>query len=209
MTKLELLLDKKEAEFLKQEKEIFAEKKRLADEKEQLLDKKEAELLSQEQGIFAENKRLTDAKGWLLKKETEFLAERNQFLEEKRTFLEEKIDILERKVSKLKDTIQEYENDIGRLQQTYKETTLPFFVRSKTPLKIPIMVWEFDDAPEEIRKMSKNGGDEDWIAYIPSHYIDNHIIDIPDLTERHNGSLGDIDTQEYLGKGIIQIKSHA
>lgn len=187
-------MEKKEAELL---------------EKEQLLDKKEIELLEQEQGIFAENKRLADEKGWLLKRETEFLAERNLFLEEKRIFLEEKIDILKGRISKLEDTIQEYEDNIKRLQQTYKETTLPFFVRSKIPLKIPIMVWEFNDAPKEIREMSRNGGDEDWIAYTPLHYIDSLIIDIPDLIERHNGSFGDIDTQKYLDEGIIQIKSHA
>lgn len=28
-------------------------------------------------------------------------------------------------------------------------------------------VWEFEDAPEELRRLSSNGGDEDWIVEIP------------------------------------------
>lgn len=31
----------------------------------------------------------------------------------------------------------------------------------------PYKVWRFHDAPEELRRMSTNGGDEDWIVEIP------------------------------------------
>jgi hypothetical protein len=34
-------------------------------------------------------------------------------------------------------------------------------------MKEPYAVWRFDDAPEELRRMSTNGGDEDWIVEIP------------------------------------------
>jgi hypothetical protein len=30
-----------------------------------------------------------------------------------------------------------------------------------------IKVWRFEDAPEELRNLSTNGGDEDWLALIP------------------------------------------
>jgi len=30
-----------------------------------------------------------------------------------------------------------------------------------------IRVWRFQDAPEELRNLSTNGGDEDWLALIP------------------------------------------
>jgi len=30
----------------------------------------------------------------------------------------------------------------------------------------PILVWRYDDAPEEL-KVSANGGDEDWLAMVP------------------------------------------
>lgn len=31
-----------------------------------------------------------------------------------------------------------------------------------------IVVWRFDDAPRVLQHLSTNGGDEDWIAYIPA-----------------------------------------
>ncbi len=32
----------------------------------------------------------------------------------------------------------------------------------------PILVWRFENAPEEYRKLSQHGGDEDWVAVIPA-----------------------------------------
>lgn len=70
----------------------------------------------------------------------------------------------------------------------------------------PIQVWEFEDAPEEFRALSQNGGDEDWIALIPAH-----------LSERWIGwleqgsSFGCCDVHEFNlpdGKGV-RIGSHA
>ena len=34
-----------------------------------------------------------------------------------------------------------------------------------------IIVWKFYDAPEELRKLSDNGGDEDWLAIVPNDMI--------------------------------------
>lgn len=34
----------------------------------------------------------------------------------------------------------------------------------------PILVWKFHDAPEEYKKLSDNGGDEDWLVYVPATY---------------------------------------
>jgi hypothetical protein len=31
-----------------------------------------------------------------------------------------------------------------------------------------IKLWKFKDAPLKYRRLSKNGGDEDWLAFIPS-----------------------------------------
>lgn len=33
-------------------------------------------------------------------------------------------------------------------------------------------VWRFDDAPEELRALSDNGGDEDWLAVVPDGFCD-------------------------------------
>ena len=31
----------------------------------------------------------------------------------------------------------------------------------------PIKLWAFNDAPRELRDLSENGGDEDWVAEVP------------------------------------------
>ena len=33
-----------------------------------------------------------------------------------------------------------------------------------------IMVWRYQDAPLKYRLLSTNGGDEDWIAFIPEEF---------------------------------------
>ena len=36
-------------------------------------------------------------------------------------------------------------------------------------LNRPILIWQFSQAPEELRALSRNEGDEDWLALIPPH----------------------------------------
>jgi len=31
-----------------------------------------------------------------------------------------------------------------------------------------ILIWPFDEAPEELKNLSEHGGDEDWIALLPA-----------------------------------------
>lgn len=38
-----------------------------------------------------------------------------------------------------------------------------------------IRVWRFEDAPEELKELSKHGGDEDWLALIPPKYANEYI----------------------------------
>ena len=38
-----------------------------------------------------------------------------------------------------------------------------------------IIVWKFHEAPEEYRKWSTSGGDEDWLAIIPEHMKEEYI----------------------------------
>lgn len=38
-----------------------------------------------------------------------------------------------------------------------------------------IRVWRFEDAPEELRGLSRHGGDEDWLALIPPKYAGDWI----------------------------------
>lgn len=32
---------------------------------------------------------------------------------------------------------------------------------------LPVLLWPFQQAPEVFRRLSQNGGDEDWIAFVP------------------------------------------
>jgi hypothetical protein len=38
-----------------------------------------------------------------------------------------------------------------------------------------IKVWRFDDAPERYRNLSQHGGDEDWLAFVPSRMAEDWI----------------------------------
>ena len=69
-------------------------------------------------------------------------------------------------------------------------------------------IWIFDDAPEELKVLSTNGGDEDWLALIPPLLKNKHI---PWMEE--GKSFGCCDVSEYKHKEIpgwvIRIGSHA
>ena len=38
-----------------------------------------------------------------------------------------------------------------------------------------IRVWAFDKAPLELQALSRNGGDEDWLALVPPEYDDRYV----------------------------------
>lgn len=38
-----------------------------------------------------------------------------------------------------------------------------------------VVVYRFQDAPDELRALSQNGGDEDWLALIPPSLCNIHI----------------------------------
>ncbi len=60
-----------------------------------------------------------------------------------------------------------------------------------------IKIYKFNDAPEELKKLSTNGGDEDWIAIIPPNLQDEYI---PWFEE--GSSFGCFKVEEYmLGNG--------
>lgn len=66
-----------------------------------------------------------------------------------------------------------------------------------------IKVWPFYDAPEEYRKLSPHGGDEDWLAFVPDGY--DYIPWMESGTK-----FGVCHTSEIkVEGGIIRIGSHA
>jgi hypothetical protein len=73
-----------------------------------------------------------------------------------------------------------------------------------------IKVWRFQDAPQRLRKLSRHGGDEDWIVLVPKH-LDNRRIDPWDCWWRQTPLFGDWFLQEErLPNGdIVMITAHA
>lgn len=68
-----------------------------------------------------------------------------------------------------------------------------------------IIIWRFDDAPRKYQEFSKNGGDEDWIAFVPDNFKDEYIAWLDEGT-----SFGYCAVNEYKVKGgIIKIGCHA
>ena len=43
----------------------------------------------------------------------------------------------------------------------------PTYEPGMRPNVSPILVWRFHQAPEEIKDLANQGGDEDWIALVP------------------------------------------
>lgn len=70
--------------------------------------------------------------------------------------------------------------------------------------KYLIKVWPFEHAPDKYKKLSQNGGDEDWIAFVPDPLSDAYInwLECP--------AFGCFDVSEYkVSGGIIKIGAHS
>lgn len=70
-----------------------------------------------------------------------------------------------------------------------------------------IRVWRFQDAPEELRALSTNGGDEDWLALIPPLLVDAWIpwMEAPSFGCRNTLSYQHPELPGY----VIRIGAHA
>lgn len=68
-----------------------------------------------------------------------------------------------------------------------------------------IRVWSFGDAPEPLQRLSTNGGDEDWLAWVPPTLADAHIAWL------ESGPFGSCTIDRYgLPDGtVVYIGSHA
>jgi hypothetical protein len=59
------------------------------------------------------------------------------------------------------------EQEKVRIQTIFENRIRPFLgVFAIT--SVPILVWEFDKAPVGLQELSTNGGDEDWLVYVPA-----------------------------------------
>lgn len=64
-----------------------------------------------------------------------------------------------------------------------------------------ILLWPWRYAPEEYRQLSTNGGDEDWVAFVPEKFRESWTPVSPDRW---------FETNEYeVEGGVIRIGVHA
>ena len=68
-----------------------------------------------------------------------------------------------------------------------------------------ITVWRWEDAPEEFKALSTHGGDEDWVAFVPSFLKDTYIGWMDE-----GSSFGCCSVSEHEVKnGVVRIGAHA
>ena len=72
-------------------------------------------------------------------------------------------------------------------------------------IPLPIKVWRFKDAPEKYSSLSRNGGDEDWVALVPWELENQYI---PWLDEGSGFGVCCVDKYSHP-EGIVYIGSHA
>lgn len=77
-----------------------------------------------------------------------------------------------------------------------------------------LMIWEFGNAPQEYKDLSRHGGDEDWIMYCPAALVDGYwpwsveSAISGEETSYHN-DFGHVDRHELPNGDIVIIFAHA
>lgn len=70
----------------------------------------------------------------------------------------------------------------------------------------PIMVWRFEEAPQELQALSPHGGDEDWLAIVPKFMADAWI---PWLDSGSSFGVCDVSQHELEDGSIVFIGAHS
>lgn len=71
-----------------------------------------------------------------------------------------------------------------------------------------IRVWSFYDAPTEYRALSRHGGDEDWLAFIPQAVNDAHGNYFPWMESGTEFGCCDVHEHPVEG-GVVRIGAHS
>lgn len=75
----------------------------------------------------------------------------------------------------------------------------------KGPPDTDIVVWAWDDAPEEYRELSLHGGDEDWVVFCPGRKPGEPA---PEVPHPWMFAMGHASAHRILG-GTLYIFAHA
>lgn len=70
----------------------------------------------------------------------------------------------------------------------------------------PIFVWPFDEAPESLKLLSTNGGDENWLALVPKCYTK---LWIPWLDDGGSFGVYKVYRHELENGSIVFIGAHS
>ena len=71
--------------------------------------------------------------------------------------------------------------------------------------RMSIRVWPFQEAPKKYQALSNNGGDEDWVAFVPARYKDRYIPWLASCSFDARGEPQECDVSD----GTVYIGSHA
>lgn len=69
-----------------------------------------------------------------------------------------------------------------------------------------IKVWPYEDAPKELQALSPHGGDEDWVAWVPTNMADRYI---PWMECSGGFGCCDVSTHPLPDGSIVRIGAHA
>lgn len=69
-----------------------------------------------------------------------------------------------------------------------------------------IHVWKFSEAPEQFRRLSTHGGDEDWLALVPEEMAGQYI---PWMEEGSPFGVCSVSEHKLEGGCIVRIGTHA
>ena len=65
--------------------------------------------------------------------------------------------------------------DINEREPVTYDRWDPVYPLDMRGLARPILVWQYCDAPEEIKELASQGGDEDWVALVPPETIAENV----------------------------------
>lgn len=71
--------------------------------------------------------------------------------------------------------------------------------------KKTVMLWDWDDAPPELKALSPHGGDEDWVALVPTNYRESSPV-LYSLLERWTDNEPSVHETQW---GKVYIAAHA
>jgi hypothetical protein len=77
-----------------------------------------------------------------------------------------------------------------------------------TSKNLPIMVWPFQAAPQDLKDLSDNGGDEDWLVLVPPGLVEEFLrYGVPSWVDAM-GACG-VDEHTLVDGSKVFIASHA